>query len=619
MSISYPSNDVTLLRVPNVTDFRASFVYDFFTVDEQTNDSGEAPNSVRVLPAEAFDAARIDQIRRVVPRFVRFDFTSAVIPQASAGNEFMHPPDVGRTDLDIASNLDHLQGEDTFAASDASGLEFQDGNIEQKLFIAVSGSVGKRVSSFNRNVQDQVEAQGRTVLSDLGSEHSLLDAARAFADDTSSAVSNNVIVNALNQIAALRLKFIDDATRKELIDDEFARVRDLSFRAQVNNRIVGRVVKNIVNDPMSIYSDEFTSINKRAQSIQASNVAVSNPRTFDASEFDTVLDAVSTKPIDAHDHPAATRIIGYIIEKSEVAPDGKLRAWPPIIVENARASTAVDLQVAYGRVYVYTIRTVAQLEVRTTVDGQDSIVMALGLVGSPRSPRSQVNCVEEVPPPPPADFNVTWDYTNDAPLLHWSFPVNAQRDIKKFQVFRRGSVLEPFELIRELNFDDSQVRAKNPETPDPTLVTVLDDPLTNHLDRGFTRASRAIYALCSVDAHALTSGYSIQLEVRFDGFKNVVRKRLIARSGAPKSYPNLTLDDSQFTDTIKSSGHTQVRVVFDPELLRVTDRAGNDLQLLTFDNRDAGGYRLQLINTDVMKEEVLDVTLTDRRPPRGTT
>lgn len=615
MSISYPSNDVTVLRVPNVGNFRASFVYDFFVPDERTNDSGEAPDSVKLMPAETFDAARIDEISRVVPRFVRFDFTPVRV-SSPQGNEFARQPDPSGagTLLDISDNVSQLQTEETFAAAGMTGLEFQDDNIDTKLFTLVSGSVAKRVSSYNRNIQGQIAAQGQTVISLLTSEHSLLDAAKALAADTSSGVSNNLVVNALDQVRALRLKFIDDARQKEIVSDEFSRLKNVSLRAQFSNAIVGRVVKNVVNDPMSVFSDEFTVINKRAQALQEAYIAQTNPGQIRSDEFETAFIAAETRPVDAHDYPASMQIVGYIIEKSELTEDGQLRSWPPIIIENPAASTAVDLQVAYGKTYVYTVRTVAQLSVRASVENRDEVSLGIGLVESHRSPRSFVNCVEETPPPAPVDFNVTWSYTHDAPLLHWSFPVNTQRDIKKFQVFRRTTILEPFQLVRELDFDDSQIRFPNPETPDPSLVEVLDVPSTNFLDREFTRESRFIYALCSVDAHGLTSNYSIQFDVSFDPFKNRIRKSLVATSGAPKSYPNMTLRQELFTDTIKSSGHTRLRIAFDPEFLELRDRAGNDLGLITFDNRGGGRYRLQIVNTDVMKEEVVDVRIDDMRP-----
>ena len=41
MAITFPSNVVTVLDVPEVLDFGASFRYNFFVPDEKVNDKGD--------------------------------------------------------------------------------------------------------------------------------------------------------------------------------------------------------------------------------------------------------------------------------------------------------------------------------------------------------------------------------------------------------------------------------------------------------------------------------------------------------------------------------------------------------------------------------------------------
>ena len=74
------------------------------------------------------------------------------------------------------------------------------------------------------------------------------------------------------------------------------------------------------------------------------------------------------------------------------------------------------------------------------------------LVSSRQSQELEILCTEEVPPPHPADFNVRWLANSEELQLHWNFPVNTQRDIKQWQVFRRTSVYEPFELQKVFDF-----------------------------------------------------------------------------------------------------------------------------------------------------------------------
>jgi hypothetical protein len=211
----------------------------------------------------------------------------------------------------------------------------------------------------------------------------------------------------------------------------------------------------------------------------------------------------------------------------------------------------------------------------------------------------------------------------------WSLPCpNTQRDVKKFQVFRRRprratgpagnttrtftAIEGPFELIKEFDFDDSIVRTANTETPSPILVERVNDVVGNYLDLDFNRDSSAIYAVCAVDAHSLSSNYSVQFEVSFDRFKNRIVKKLISQSGAPKSYPNLYLNEDAFQDTIRDSGHSRVRIFFDPEVLALKDADGNDLRLIATVDEGAE-YRIQLINTDLQDQEVVEISVEDLR------
>ena len=70
---------------------------------------------------------------------------------------------------------------------------------------------------------------------------------------------------------------------------------------------------------------------------------------------------------------------------------------------------------------------------------------------------STVNCVERVPPPPPNNLRATFDFETLFPRISWQFPLNKQRDIKRFQIFKRHSLQEPFTLIAEYDFDNSLV------------------------------------------------------------------------------------------------------------------------------------------------------------------
>jgi len=209
-----------------------------------------------------------------------------------------------------------------------------------------------------------------------------------------------------------------------------------------------------------------------------------------------------------------------------------------------------------------------------------------------------------------------WDYKMTAARLTWAFPTNPQRDIKYFQVFRRSSISQSFELIKMFDFDDSVIRTPWTETPDEVLIERLSSPKNFFLDTEFNKESKYIYAICCVDAHGISSNYSIQFEVSFDRFKNKMKKKLISVAGAPKAYPNMYLNQDTFVDTIKDSNHSQVEIFFNPEYLQITDEANNDLKLLKMDENN--NYILSLLNIDLQSQKNVTIVLKDKRILPGT-
>lgn len=601
MSFSFPSKRVTVLDVPDVSGFKAQFFYNFFVPDESVNDTGDYPDAT---------------IETRAPRYVKFTFNCVTLHQGSLlGNEFVQRTSVRQRseDISIADNITQVQTEAEFSSHEFLGFEFQDNNVDKKLYTLVSGSIAKRTASNNRFVSSSIDDQRNTLIDALHDEHSLLDAAKALCDSVSSNIEKNIIVDALAQIDALNLSLIDDATQKKLTTDVYERVKDVSIKGQISNRLAGRIIKNIVNDPMSTFSDEFAGSQRRAMSIQLRARARFNPNVIAREEFDPEFKSISYAAIDSNDVAPESRVMGYIIEKLEVLQNGKLKQHAPIIIQNPEATVAYDENIAYGKTYVYSIKTIVELRTTATIDDSDNVVIASGLVSSRKSKRSFVQCIEAVPPPPPADFNILWDYTHDAPFITWSFPTNRQRDIKKFQIFKRKSINEPFQLIKQYDFDNSIVKYESGETPEKHLIEYSTEPTTTYVDRQFKKTDRAIYALCSIDAHGYSSNYSMQIEIAFDAYKNNVKKKIVSYSGAPKSYPNMSLNTDLFVDTIKTSGFSRVKVYFDPEFLRVNDVKGNDLRLLTRNNVDGGKYVAQFINTDIMQSETVDIKINDLR------
>lgn len=275
-----------------------------------------------------------------------------------------------------------------------------------------------------------------------------------------------------------------------------------------------------------------------------------------------------------------------------------------------------DGNVPYGARVIYRVRSVYYVEMdAVNVQADEDEIARVGvLLASRGSHFVQANAIEMTPPPVPQNLTFLYDYTNGNLIVNWDFPVNPQRDITKFRVFKRehtvdfgsGDVMnntkgdvsppdydsggsggqsvsmpiegnaydKPFELVHEYDFNSTF----NPgdytqflNTPAafetskyaPHLYTHTPSaPITRHVDTRFNKDTVVIYAVTSVDARGFSSNLSQQFEVSFDIRKNSIAVRYIAGSGAPLCYPNLNLtvqyDQSQFNDNISGSPYTNL-------------------------------------------------------------
>ena len=157
--------------------------------------------------------------------------------------------------------------------------------------------------------------------------------------------------------------------------------------------------------------------------------------------------------------------------------------------------------------------------------------------------------------------------------------------------------------------------------PQLSRVIKLDYAPGVFIDEEFTKDSTFIYALCSIDAHDFSSNYSQQFAVSFDRYKNKLIKQLISPSGAPKAYPNFYLlpdikvgvgNTNLTVDAMTDSTHTQMRIYFDPEYLSIRNAEGEPLKLIDTASSDSL-YKVQIINIDRQKSQVLDIRIDDLR------
>lgn len=610
---TFPSKKVTLVDVPGVRNPSAKFEYNFFAKDEMVNDTGAGMVEGAARSGEVPTAQLIERVERFAPRDVKISF---VPPKVQAeGNEFI--TDSGRFSfgrgIGIENFKDKIYDERTFSNANFTVMNLQDTGIDGKLFYYVSGSVVARVDKKNRKLASKIQGITGDILETVTSPtFSLLDAAKSLNDETPNTVTGEFLVNSLNNVQALGARFINEEQKSEIVNDTFEKIKNFSLRSQISDRVLADVIGTIANDPSSIYADEAAKHLPTAAKVQQAAASSAAINEIALEDYELSIEPISYRRIDISTFQPRIELVGFIVDKGEVLSDGSIVDRDPVIVNSPISPVAIDTRIRYGATYVYSIKTVALVETQATSPESGDVVAATFLVSSEPSRKMRVTCVENVPPPPPTDVTGYWDYDTEKLTLNWAYPVNPQRDVKKFQVFRRRGMLEPFQLIREYDFDDSVIRVENLESPQPENVKFAGGTVNLHTDHDFTKDSKFVYSVCAVDAHGMTSNFSAQIEILFDRTKNRLVKNLISISGAPKSYPNMYIRNDLFEDTMKTSGRQKLTVYFNPEYLEVTRRSGTKLGLLATDT-NGGTYRLQVINTDLQKASSVDISLKNLR------
>jgi len=166
-------------------------------------------------------------------------------------------------------------------------------------------------------------------------------------------------------------------------------------------------------------------------------------------------------------------------------------------------------------------------------------------------------------------------------------------------------------LLKEINFDKTILPYTSGENVPDSKTQIENGPVKHYLDNDFFEIeSDYIYALCCIDAHGYSSSFSEQFRVRFDKITGKLIITRVSSEGAPKPYPNVKVEGDFFDDLIKDSGHSRVRIYFDPEYLDVT-RDGNSLSLISQTGYLGVNYRLSLTEINLGQNQSVDISITD--------
>jgi len=621
MSISQPSRVVYSIDVPEVNGFSAAFRYNFFVPDEAKNDTGGVSTSVLMRPAAQLGASFMQYSVTRVPRLVEFNWTILKIIGSGGvlseleqrNNAFRTSPQYGSL---ISDNMDKVVTEDYFSSFNFVGISFHDGEIDSKAVELIQGTKALQTLGDDNRSYANDHGSAMQLASNLPNQVKAQFVSKAMTNPrlTYGATFSQLPMEGTSQDFPVK-----HTNALPTVDTYYSDLARASINVQVSSRLLHDLVNKSIKDPSSVTSSDLSGLHGYSKALKQSANQQTN---FNVSEQDykTFVPYVDVKKQSTATHAQKYRaeLVGYIIDKVEVLPDGTLNPYPPIVIEDPNVGKSADVRVKFKSRYIYTIRSIVMLTMSAISDDNGDVATIRVLVSSKPSNPINIETVDYEAPPPPADVGFVWDYRNDKLMLKWAFPVTSQRDIKQFQVFKRKSIYDSFELQQVYDFDDSAIKFDEfiREIPSHELVQKLTSPCTYYIDDEFdwnvnTNEQRSvIYAVCAIDAHGLTSNYSAQFRVWFDRFKNKLVSKLVSHTGAPKTYPNMYVEGEAFTNTIKLEANSfrKIKLYFTPSCYYTFDN--NNAYTPLYATKQVGGsYKLQFLNLDNFRDQSIDIDI----------
>ena len=587
---SFLSKEVLTVDIPDPRDVKADFTYVYYTPDESLVDS-----------------SKLNPLARYVT--VSFDSTPIANRTSITNDKFVSLLKNGLINPEYAITTPGM-----------TSLTVEDIDVGRRLQDFTMRKLSKLFPNVDLNT----------------SEMSQTDLADALNNATSSRISRNIILDLVSDFSSDGITFYDRSD-KEIKDDIFVDAASVKFDAQINEKFIGDFYRNMSFDPLN--SNHRAAILNSDEAIAQQETTRRNSSPALSPE-DYVPDIRYVKKVKVQKHDAVPKIsaCGHIIDRYSIDEFGDRvpGSLASFFVRDVKSKNYVDTQVVYGAVYVYEVRTLAVVEMTVGGDvledagtGKESDIFRITFfVTSRASSQAKVKCIENIPPPPPSICKFRFDFELNRLGIKWDFPHTSQQDIKKFQIFKRASIYQPFVLIAQYDFTDAYVPAPEIERIDPALNFEMSFGRKMYYDEDFDKSGDAIYAIVSVDAHNLTSNYSDQIRVKFNRSKNAIETSLVSPAGAPKQYPNFfvstteaqNIETVRYTeDVMKDSGHLKMRVYFDPEALHI---AGENFLTRDADRSintsisQTGNYKFQIINIDRQKSAIVDLSLIDKRIPR---
>lgn len=599
--MSDPSRSIDDIDIPEVFDQKAEFIYNFYDRDERINPYQDVDKK---LP--------LDKVARYVRLSWQSNFTAS-------DNELLPS---------IANNPDKIVSEDNFFNPGYVNHTFSDvESIEQG---------ASDLENYSRISQTEAESVFKMAKYHIKEVATSSDESDSSYQQQIATLTETYTTLSDFPVDSLGLRVYDNFGRLNDKDDLMRSISNsLSLGVKINCSVIPDIF-DLSKDGDRNYSVLLDSHANSVQSFGGESLYVSP-----VSQQAPPPDPTSLRSILKN-----YNLVGYVIDRYSVTQQGFIKE-STFYVEDINQTNFVDRDVLYGKTYVYSIRTIASVNVLTKqIDDTGPRDTISNIYVSSRPMSVPIECYEYVPPPEPNEIRFSFDYVTRKLTVIWDMPVNPQKDVKQFQVFRRKSIKEPFELIAQYGFDTTSlgqdmmryktgeivdannldqmssdyrylVKLQNSDKTDSSTPVYSHEDEDFYVDPEFLTSSDYIYAVCAVDAHGMISNYSSQHRVTFDPYKNRLMTQLICDAGSPRQYPNMKLRVDAFKDVISVQGDStkSLNVYFTPEYIRVKDDRGQTYRVVEGQTPvdKNSHYLLQMINLDNQKMQLLRINVKDTK------
>ena len=574
--LSYQSISAAIFDVPEPKDIDGKFYYNYFLPDER----------VSVNTSSSLDA--FHRHGETYAREIQLSFTplSAVIPDAADLSEIQLNDSQKKKILN--KNLDKIVKETEFLNEAFLTMQLQDATLTQRLMANVEAEL------LQRKIDATALSPTETILT--------------YSSTTSENVSGQDLLKSIDIDDTNEYISIDPVTGEPFAITKAGEVNSLTFNTVLNQKFAADIVASAMKTPMSPAENMLRGIHETILEKQVMARQSVNSQIVRLANYEISANPIAYEKIDTDDvFLGGNTVMGYRVRKTMVQKGKNDIHIGDFFITNTLASSFIDRELLYGVSYEYAISVIYLIRF-FAMKRNDVVSMDL-LVESRESPSIIIACSEAVPPQAPDGLEFYLLQSGQL-SLEWEFPYNPTEDIKRFQIFRRSSIYEPFTLLKQLDFDNSVVKTRRTEDIPRFSNIELSSPQVYFVDEEWSIGDKYIYAVSAVDAHDLGSGYSEQFEVSFDMFQAQLEIDFIAGKDAPKPYPNFTLVTPLTEDSIKDSNHSALTCYFDPEYLKVLNSSGEDMQHLA-SSLDNPSYKLQLLHLNFQQSAVIDINVKD--------